>query len=50
MQTHKRRYTCDETVLTTMSHLPLLPRRESANTTLVRDICPSTNGTTKLPL
>ena len=47
---HKRRYSCEESVLTTMDQLPLPLRRASANTTLVRDTCPSTNGVTNLSL
>ena len=46
LQTRKRRYTCEEAVLITMDQLPLPPRRASANTALVRDMCPSTNGAT----
>ena len=49
MQTRKRRYTCEEAVLITMDQLPLPPRRASVNTTLVRDMCPSTNGAINLP-
>ena len=50
-QTRKRhRYTCGEAVLITMDELPLPPRRASVNTTLVRDVCPLTNGATNLPL
>ena len=50
MQTRRRRYTCEEAVLITMDQLPLPPRRASVNTTLVRDMCPSTNGAINLPL
>ena len=42
-------HTREEAVLTTMDQLPLPPRCASANTTLVRDTCPSTNGVTNLP-
>ena len=48
MQTRKHRYTCEEAVLITMNQLPLPPRRASVNTTLVRDMCPSTNGAINL--
>ena len=40
----------DEVVLITMVQPLLPPRRASVNTTLVRDICSSTNGATNLPL
>ena len=50
MQTRKRKYTYEEVVLMTMVQPPLPPRRASVNTTLVRDMCPSTNGVTHLPL
>ena len=50
MQTRKRRYTCGEAaVLITMDQLPLPPRCASVNTTLVRDMFPSTNGAINLP-
>ena len=49
MQTRKRRYTYEEAALITMDQLPLLPRGASVNTTLVRDMCPSTNGAINLP-
>ena len=49
MQTRKRRYTCEEAVLITMDQLPLPPGRAIVNTTLVRDMCPSTNGAINLP-
>ena len=49
MQTRKRRYTYKEVELITMVQLPLPPRRASVNTTLVRDMCPSTNGAINLP-
>ena len=43
-------YTCGEAALITIDQLPLPPRRVNVNTTLVRDMCPSTNGATNLPL
>ena len=46
----KCRHTCDEVVLIVMGLLPPPPRRASANTTLVRDMRPSTNGVTNLPV
>ena len=46
----KRRYTCEEAVVVTMDQLPVPPRFTSANTTLVRDMCPLTNGFAYLPL
>ena len=49
MRIRKRRYTCEEAVLITMDQLPLPPRRASVNTTLVWDMCPSTNGAINLP-
>ena len=49
MQTPKRSYAYEEVVVITMVQPPLSPRRASVNTTLVRDMCPSTNGTTNLP-
>ena len=49
MQTRERRYTCEEAVLITMDQLPLPPRRASVDTTLVRDMCSSTNGVINLP-
>ena len=36
-------------MLIRMVQSPLPPRRASVNTTLVRDMSPSTNGTTNLP-
>ena len=50
MQTRKRRYTYEEVVLVMMVQPPLPPRHASVNTTLAWDMCPSTNGTTNLPL
>ena len=49
MQTHKRRYTYEEVVLITMVQPPLPSRRASVNTTLVRDMCPSTYAATNMP-
>ena len=50
MQTHKKMYTSEEAALIMMDQLPLLVMHTSVNTTLVRDMCPSTNGATNLPL
>ena len=50
MLTLKSRYTCEEAVLIAMDQLPPPPRRASVNNTLVRDMCPLTNGVTYLPL
>ena len=49
-QTRTRRYTYEEVVLVMMVQPNLPRRRASANTTLVRDMCPSTNEATNLPL
>ena len=50
MQTRKRRYTYEEVVLITMVQPPLPSSSASVNTSLVRDIRPSTNGATNLPI
>ena len=39
MQSHNRRHTCEEAVLTPMDQLPLPRKRASVNTTLVQDKC-----------
>ena len=44
------RYTYEEVVLITMVQRPLPPRRANVNNVLVRDMCPSTNEATNLPL
>ena len=43
-------HTCGDSALIKMDQLPLPPRRASFNTTLVRDMCPSTNGATNMAL
>ena len=50
MQTRKRKFTYEDVVLITMVQPPLPPRRANSNTALVRDMCPSMNGATNLPL
>lgn len=48
-QTRRRGYTYEEAVLTMTDKLPPPPRRASANTSLVRDKCPSTTRATNFP-
>ena len=48
-QTRTHGYTCLAAALVTTDQLRLPPRRASVNTTLVRDMSPSTNGAINLP-
>ena len=46
-QTRKRGHICVAAALIATDQLPLPPRRASANTTLVRNKCPSTSAAAK---
>lgn len=50
MPTLKRRCNCEKAVLIMMDRMSLPPRRASANSPLVPDVCPSTNGVANTPL